>query len=158
MKLSLAMVLVLFSVQTFAFSWFTSSEVEGKLDSLNMGSFKIEIEAPLAAGATETLYNKEAHIPANAVIADAFYIADTAWVSANGNTIKVDCGSATILSATDLVGTATNTYTAATIVGQTKTTYKSVGTAKCDPLVTVGAGASGITAGKVTLWGTYFLK
>jgi len=121
--------------------------------TLKYKSFTLNVTATLAAAATVVFV--EAQLPAGAVIVKSFAQVETQVVSADDNTIALACGSAAILAATDLTDTAAGFIALA--ITDVATTYKAVGAAVCSPTVTIGAGASGVTAGKVKFTVAYIL-
>ena len=143
------------------------SNIEGdisdaKLDIIALENYKVNyatldlnVTATLAAGATVTF--PAFTIPANAVIKNSWYEVQTQLVSANTNTLALACGSAAIDAAVDLSAVAGGTIAAADITA-TAASYKNVGGVACVPTFTVGAGASGITAGRIRYFVEYVTR
>jgi hypothetical protein len=115
----------------------------------------LNVTATLAAAATVTFPTKA--IPANAIIKNSWYEVQTQIVSANTNTLKLECASVVVDAAVDLSSVAANTIAAADITA-TAATYKNVGASTCTPTFTVGAGASGITAGRIRYFVEYVTR
>lgn len=116
--------------------------------------YDLNVTATLAAAATVTYPLQK--LPANAVVVNSFYEVQTQVVSANDNTVAFACGSTTIDTAADLTDVVANTIAAADITA-TASTYKNVG-AECTPTFTIGAGASGVTAGRVRWYVAYVTR
>jgi len=143
------------------------SNIEGdisdaKLDIIALENYKVDyatldlnVTSTLAAGATVTF--PAFTIPANAIIKNSWYEVQTQVVSANDNTIALACGSVTIDTAADLTDVVGGTIAAADITA-TATSYKNVGAVACVPTITIGAGASGVTAGRVRWFVEYVTR
>ena len=122
---------------------------------VNIAVLDLNVTATLAAAATVTFPTKA--IPANAIIKNSWYEVQTQVVSANDNTLALACASVTIDTASDLTDVVANTIAAADITA-TAATYKNVGASPCVPTITVGAGASGVTAGRVRWFVEYVTR
>jgi hypothetical protein len=90
-------------------------------------------------------------IPAGAIIFQAFVRVPTVIVSANDNTISFSCNGQELMPAADLTDASAGYLDAAAFVLNLPVRM----TAECTPIGTVGAGASGITAGAIELYLMY---
>jgi hypothetical protein len=120
----------------------------------NVAVFLFDATVAKPAGAYTFASQK---IPANSIISNVFYEVETQLVAADSNTAAFACGGTTLDTAANLTGVAANTIAAGDIVIQTVAGHKNVG-AECTPTVTVGAGASGITAGKIRWFVEYVTR
>lgn len=94
-------------------------------------------------------------IPANAIVSNYFYKIDTAVVSASDNTVQVACDGEELFAAADLTD-----LTPGHIEGVWADASGDLVAIdnECSPQVTIGAGASGLTAGKVIYFFEYLLS
>ena len=116
-------------------------------ERVQIAHYQLDATVTIAAGAIDTGID----IPAGSIIKQVYLYPVVQIVSANDNTIAVHCESANDLyTATDLTDTAAGTVIAGVIA------YNAAESAYlysdgCDLTVTVGAGASGLTAGKLDI-------
>lgn len=115
--------------------------------------FTWEISSTVASGSTVQL---EGEIPKGALVTEVIYYVADDFESANSNTVAIGCDSTNdILTATSLDGSATGTVAKGAADGAAANfVYID---AVCNPVVTVGSGASGITRGKLIGWIRYLL-
>lgn len=122
----------------------------------NVMVYDLNVTSTLAAAATVAFSDQP--IPANSIISNVFYEVETQVVSADDNTIAFACGSTTLDTAADLTDVVDGTIAAGDIVIQTIGGHKNVGAAACTPTITIGAGASGVTAGRVRWFVEYVTR
>lgn len=165
MKTFLCLLFFISSLQIFAASPFQPhdekrfSEIEANVTALQ-GNRKYyqratyTVSSTLAAAATFDFTGIS--LPAGAIITDAYLLVETQVVSANDNTIAIGCDSSNDLkAAADLTDDTAGTFVAGAITGAAANHVELA--AVCVPEGTVGAGASGITAGALTLVVEYLL-
>lgn len=183
MKLLSLVLVVLFSVSAFSFpigyhtqeiyDAFTANTAADAVQTANIATnaadivvlentkksvqvYDLNVTSTLAAAATVAFTAQP--IPANSIIQNVFYEVETQVVSADSNTIAFACGSTTLDTAADLSGVAANAIAAGDIVTQTIGGHKNVGATACTPTITIGAGASGVTAGRVRWFVEYVTR
>lgn len=97
-------------------------------------------------------------LPARAIVTrNYFSIGDTAVTAASDNTLALGCGATDNLkSATDFTDAAAHSLVDGAATGASSAMVV-IGSSACDVTYTVGSGASGITAGKITAFIEYVL-
>jgi hypothetical protein len=111
---------------------------------------------PATLGGTGTTdYALGVSIPPNSAIVNSFYrVVGHKIVSANDNTIAVKCEAANdIITAVDMTDIATGAIRQGSVV--MGSTAANVVTDGCELTVTIGAGASGVTAGELDIFVQY---
>lgn len=130
------------------------TSLDTRIDALELNTRKIAsgiftVTTPKAAASTFT-FGANADIPAGSIILYAFMRFNSAIVSADQNTVAIACGAITILNALDLTSYATGDF-----LNDPFATWPQKTAAGCTPTATVGAGASGITAGSLEIYVEY---
>lgn len=164
MKSLLVLVTLLFSFQVMSAPTPISPAVWEYVKVLDAGQsngavvekaakFTWEISDTVASGSTVQL---EGEIPKGALVTEVIYYVADDFESSNSNTVAIGCDSTNdILTATSLDGSATGTVAKGAADGDAANfVYID---AVCNPVVTVGSGASGITRGKLIGWIRYLL-
>jgi hypothetical protein len=116
----------------------------------------VQTEAVTVTGAAAATVASGIVIPADAIITNVLLLVDTQVVSANDNTLALGCEATDdLLAAADLTDDAAASLLAGIPVGTAATAVQSDG---CTLTFTIGAGASGVTAGVLTVIAEYIVK
>ena len=124
------------------------------LDTANKQVLKPYVRALLDADSTtldaSEVIDLNAYLPEGAVVTKTYMKIINANVSANNNTIAVGCNGSTndLFSAFDYSVMSSDDLVAGAVTGASTTDMVKVGAGGCHIRAVIGAGASGVTAGR----------